>query len=260
MMVPVVALESKVVLVTGAGRGLGAAIAEQCERRGATVLAADIAFPSADAGSGQRLELDVTDPQAWAAAAEIVRRHHGRLDVLVNNAGVLRAATLDALTLEDMRLTLDVNLLGVMHGMKTFVALHKASGGVAGSIVNISSIRGLVGGHGVGAYSASKFAVRGVTKAAAIELGPIGIRVNAVCPGTFVTDMMQSEQLAHLDWDEYMAQIPLGRFGRPDELAAAVCWLASDDSSFVTGTELVVDGGLTAGGIVVRPRREASDS
>jgi 3alpha(or 20beta)-hydroxysteroid dehydrogenase len=236
-------LNGKVVLVTGA-----------------TVFGGDIAFPEDGGGSARRVELDVTDRQAWSRVADVVRRDHGRLDVLVNNAGVLRSAPLDELTAEDMQLTLDVNVVGVMHGIKMFAGLHEASGGHAGAIVNISSIRGLVGGHGIGAYSASKFAVRGLTKAAAIELGPVGVRVNAVCPGTFVTDMMQSEQLAHLDWDDYMAQIPLGRFGRPDELAAAVCWLASDASSFVTGTELVVDGGLTAGGIVVRPRRGPSHS
>ena len=251
-------LTGKIVLVTGAARGLGAAIAERCARAGATVLGGDVAFAEDGGGSVQQVELDVTDPQAWSRVADSVRRDHGRLDALVNNAGVLRSAPLDELTVEDMQFTLDVNVVGVMHGMKTFVRLHEASGGGAGSIVNISSIRGLVGGHGVGAYSASKFAVRGLTKAAAIELGPAGVRVNAVCPGTFVTDMMQSAQLAHLDWDEYMSQIPLGRFGRPEELAAAVCWLASDASSFVTGTELVVDGGLTAGGIVVRPRRGAT--
>jgi 3alpha(or 20beta)-hydroxysteroid dehydrogenase len=251
-------LNGKVVLVTGAARGLGAAIADRCARAGATVFGGDIAFPEDGGGSAQRVELDVTDPQAWSRVAEVVRSDHGRLDVLVNNAGVLRSAPLDELTAEDMQLTLDVNVVGVMHGIKMFAGLHEASGGRAGAIVNISSIRGLVGGHGIGAYSASKFAVRGLTKAAAIELGPVGVRVNAVCPGTFVTDMMQSEQLAHLDWDDYMAQIPLGRFGRPDELAAAVCWLASDASSFVTGTELVVDGGLTAGGIVVRPRASRS--
>ena len=253
-------LDGKIVLVTGAARGLGAAIADRCARAGATVLGADIAFADDGVGSAQRVELDVTDAQAWSHVADIVRRDHGHLDVLVNNAGVLRPAPLDELTVEDMRLTLDVNVVGVMRGMKMFVELHQTAGGGAGSIVNISSIRGLVGGHGIGAYSASKFAVRGLTKAAAIELGPVGIRVNAVCPGTFVTDMMQSEQLAHLDWDDYMAQIPLGRFGRPDELAAAVCWLASDASSFVTGVELVVDGGLTAGGIVVRPRRSTTHS
>jgi 3alpha(or 20beta)-hydroxysteroid dehydrogenase len=251
-------LSGKVVLVTGAAHGLGAAIADRCVRAGATVLGGDIAFPDDAAGSVQRVELDVTDPQAWSHVADTVRREHGGLNVLVNNAGVLRPAQLAELSGEDMLMTLDVNVVGMMHGIRTFVELHQASGDGDGSIVNISSIRGLLGGHGIGAYSASKFAVRGLTKTAAIELGPSGVRVNAVCPGTFVTDMTQTEQLAHLDWDDYMAQIPLGRFGHPEELAAAVCWLASDASSFVTGSELVVDGGLTAGGIVVRPRRETT--
>ena len=260
MMVVVGDLDGKIVLVTGAGRGLGAAITEHCTRAGATVLAGDIAFPDEGGSSAQQVELDVTDPQSWSRVADIARRDLGRLDVLVNNAGVLRAAPLAELTVEEIGLTIDVNLVGVMLGMQTFAGLHEAAGGGRGSIVNISSVRGLVGGHGIAAYSASKFAVRGLTKVAAIELGPAGVRVNAVCPGPFVTDMMQSEQLAHLDWDDYMAQIPLGRFGHPDELAAAVCWLASDASSFVTGIELVVDGGLTAGGIGVRPRRGTTPS
>ena len=180
---------------------------------------------------------------------------HGRLDVLVNNAGILRSSPLRDVTVEEFRHTLDVNVIGALHGIQTFLELHDAAGGGAGSIVNIASVRGLVGGHGLGSYSASKFALRGLTKVAAIELGPVGVRVNAVCPGPVVTEMMMADQLGHLDWDGYLAQVPVGRFGRPDDIAAAVCWLASDDSSFVSGTEIIVDGGLTASGISPQPHR-----
>ena len=250
-------LDGKTVLVTGAGRGLGASIAERCVHSGATVIAGDIAFAEDVSGSAHRVELDVTDASAWSRVGDIVRRGHGRLDVLVNNAGILRAAPLRDMKAEDFRGTLEVNVVGALHGIQAFLRLHEATGGGTGSIINISSVRGLVGGHGLGAYSTSKFALRGLTKVAAIELGPLGVRVNAVCPGPVVTDMTMGDQLDHLDWDGYLAQIPVGRFGQPADVAAAVCWLASDDSSFVNGTEIVVDGGLTAGGISPQPHRPA---
>jgi len=248
-------LDGKTVLVTGAGRGLGAAIAERCVGEGATVLVGDIAFVDDSGGAAQQIELDVTDGEAWSRAADVIRRDYKRLDVLVNNAGILRSSPLRDMTVEEFRHTLDVNVIGPLHGIQTFLELHDAAGGGAGSIVNIASVRGLVGGHGLGSYSASKFALRGLTKVAAIELGSVGVRVNAVCPGPVVTEMMMADQLGHLDWDGYLAQVPVGRFGHPDDIAAAVCWLASDDSSFVSGTEIIVDGGLTASGISPQPHR-----
>ena len=249
-------LDAKIVLVTGAGRGLGAAIAQRCVSSGATVIVGDIAFAERVAGAAHQVELDVTDQAAWSRVA----RHRAsrprpprRTGEQRRNPQGVRATRHDGRGLPTdpgrqrrRRAARDPDLPR---------GCTRPSGGGAGSIINISSVRGLVGGHGLGAYSTSKFALRGLTKVAAIELGPIGVRVNAVCPGPVVTDMTMGDQLDHLDWDGYLAQIPVGRFGQPDDVAAAVCWLASDDSSFVTGTEIVIDGGLTAGGITAQPRR-----
>jgi 3alpha(or 20beta)-hydroxysteroid dehydrogenase len=252
-------LDGKTVLVTGAARGLGAAIARSCVHQGATVILGDIArdelaATAAELGpSARTVHLDVTEAGSWDDAARVVRADHGRLDVLVNNAGILLPASLEDQSIDDFRRTLDVNLVGVVLGMKTFVALHRESASDRGSIINMSSVRGIVGGTNISAYCATKFGVRGLTKVAAIELGPLGIRVNSVCPGPIVTDMSMGESLAHLDWERYAQQLPLRRLGHPDDVAAAVCWLATDASAFVTGTELVVDGGLTALGISAQP-------
>ena len=143
--------------------------------------------------------------------------------------------------------------------MRTFLRLHLASGtSRPGSIVNMSSVRGLIGAARTVTYSASKFGARGLTKAAAVELGPFGIRVNAVCPGPIESDMtVGNAQFAGLDWDAYVAQLPLARMGRPVDVGEAVAWLASDASAFVTGIDLPVDGGLTATSYsVVGARRE----
>ncbi len=151
-------------------------------------------------------------------------------------------------TLDDLELSLAVSVRGTFLGMQTFARLHRDTGCARpGSIVNIASVRGLIAGPGTTSYSASKFGVRGLTKAAAVELGAMGIRVNAVCPGPIESDMtVGNPQLAHLDWDGYVAQLPIPRLGRPLDVGEAVAWLASDASAFVTGIDLPVDGGLTA--------------
>jgi 3alpha(or 20beta)-hydroxysteroid dehydrogenase len=252
-------LAGKTVLVTGGARGLGAAIAKGCVEQGARVVLADILDSEAAAtaatlgASASALRLDVADPQSWAAAVDAVRADVGGLDVLVNNAGVVQTKSLADMTLDEFRRALDINLCGTFLGIKAFLELRRGPGG---SIVNISSVRGLVGGANLASYSASKFGVRGLTKVAAIELGPPGVRVNAICPGSFATPM-QADVFAQVDMDTYLDQIPLGRLGGPAEIADVVCWLASDAATYVTGTEIVVDGGVTAVGNVARARAGA---
>jgi 3alpha(or 20beta)-hydroxysteroid dehydrogenase len=247
-------LAGKSVVVTGAARGLGAAIAASCARHGAGVVVADV-LDEEMARTAERLgpaatpwHLDVTDPASWDRLAEHCRASIGRPDALVNNAGIVRSGSLQDATIEDLRRTLDVNVGGTFLGMKWYLGLHESTGCDApGSIINVSSVRGLIGGARAATYAASKFGVRGLTKAAAVELGPLGIRVNAVCPGPVESDMsVGNPQFAGLDWHSYAERLPIGRMGRPVDVGEAVAWLASDASAFVTGIDLPVDGGLTA--------------
>ncbi len=249
-----VMLDGKSVVVTGAARGLGAAIAESCICHGATVTITDV-LDDELAATAERLgpaatarQLDVTDPAGWDRLADLCRSSTGRPDVLVNNAGIVHSQSLQEATPEDLRRTLEVNVVGTFLGIEWYLDLHESTGCARpGSIVNISSVRGLIGGARAATYSASKFAVRGLTKAAAVELGPLGIRVNAVCPGPIESDMsIGNPQFAGLDWQSYAARLPIGRMGRPADIGEAVAWLGSDASSFVTGIDLPVDGGLTA--------------
>jgi 3alpha(or 20beta)-hydroxysteroid dehydrogenase len=168
----------------------------------------------------------------------------------------VRAKPLLDTTLDDLELSLAVSVRGTFLGMQTFARLHRDTGCQrSGSIVNIASVRGLIAGPGTASYSASKFGVRGLTKAAAIELGVMGIRVNAVCPGPIESDMtVGNPQFADLDWDGYAAQLPIPRLGRPVDVGEAVAWLVSDASTFVTGVDVPVDGGLTATSLGVTRR------
>ena len=250
-------------LVTGAARGLGAAIARTCHALGAEVMIADVL--ATDAGSladelGERARayhLDVADPDSWGILATHLRTTVGRPDVLVNNAGIVSPGPIAAINYEDFRRTVDVNLAGTYLGIATFVDLHRELGASRpGSIVNVASVRGMVGGANISGYCASKFGVRGLTKAAAVELGSLGIRVNAVCPGPIHSDMTAANPaFAEMDFDAYVARLPLGRMGRPVDVGEAVAWLASDASAFVTGIDLPVDGGLTATSHSAEPRQ-----
>ena len=247
-------LDGKVALITGAARGQGEAEARLFVEEGGKVVLADVldgegAVVAKDLGdSACYTHLDVTSETDWVAAVELAKSKFGRLDILVNNAGILKFGPIAMTSLDDYRAVIEVNQIGVFLGMRAAIPAMVANPG--GSIVNISSIDGLIGMAGGVAYVASKFAVRGMTKTAAIELGPVGIRVNSIHPGGVDTPMIRPEgsPLASLDISEMMSkQVPLGRIGEPMEIARLALFLASDDSSYCSGSEFVADGGMTAG-------------
>ena len=245
-------LDGKVALISGGARGQGAAEARLFADLGARVAVSDVleeegrvvAKELGDAGLG--VPLDVTDEAAWEEGVAAVVERFGRLDVLINNAGVALFAPMVQTTLEDYRRVIDINQVGVFLGMKSAVPAMSQSGG--GSIVNISSIEGLIGTPGLIAYGASKFAVRGMTKVAALELAPYGIRVNSIHPGAIETPMLEDPVLVALDGVKILLdRTAMGRIGQSEEVARMAAFLASDASSYSTGAEFVVDGGLTAG-------------
>lgn len=242
MKVPNFDLTGKVVVVTGAAGGQGAAEAVAMASLGAHVVAADMVAPSLDhddAGLIEPVALDVTDRAAWAVLAERLMRAHGRVDGLVNNAGIPMRARLGDVTDVDWDRALDVNTRGPLLGIQT-LSPHMRSGA---SIVNVGSVSGLMGYHAV-AYTVSKWALRGLSRVAALELGPRGIRVNTIHPGFIETPMTASApaafRAANID------QVPLGRGGTPEDVAPLVAFLISDAAAYVTGTEIPVDGGLTS--------------
>jgi 3alpha(or 20beta)-hydroxysteroid dehydrogenase len=244
-------LDGKVALITGGARGQGASHARRFVAEGARVIVADVldepgAQLTADLGPpATYVHLDVSDEASWDAAIAATAESFGRLDVLVNNAGILRVAPLADTELADYRAVIDVNQIGCFLGMRAAARTMGAAGG--GSIVNVSSIAGLQGMPGVIAYVASKFAIRGMTKAAAIELGHQGIRVNAVHPGTIDTPMIAVGDFDGVDQDALYASLPIPRIGQPDDVSHLMVFLASDESAYCTGGEFVVDGGVTAG-------------
>jgi 3alpha(or 20beta)-hydroxysteroid dehydrogenase len=193
------------------------------------------------------VHLDVTSEADWSAAVRTATGTFGGLHALVNNAGILRHAAIADMPLDEFRHVLDVNLVGTWLGIKAVIEPMTAAGG--GSIVNISSIEGVVGAAGLSAYSASKFAVRGVTKTAAQELGQYGIRVNSVHPGGVMTPMAMAaaSTMSHVDPTAFLKMLPIPRFGKPREISRLVAFLASDESSYSTGGEFLADGGLLSG-------------
>lgn len=241
-------LDARVVVVTGGARGQGAAEVEALAREGATVYATDVldqdgtalAQGLTDQGLDVHyLHLDVRSPEDWADLAAMLASRHARVDALVNNAGVAARERLPHVTLEAWQLAFDINVTGPMLGIQALVPL-MARGA---SIVNICSVAAL-SGHAAAAYTASKWALRGLTRSASLELGEQGIRVNAVMPGLVDTPLMASASPAFTD--AALAEIPLGRVGVPADVAPTIVFLVSDDSSYYNGAELVIDGGLTA--------------
>jgi NAD(P)-dependent dehydrogenase (short-subunit alcohol dehydrogenase family) len=257
-------LAGKTLLITGAAKGIGRAAAEAARHEGATVIGADVDEALLNATAAELgldpLLLDVTSPEMWQAAEASVRARHGRLDALVNNAGVILHRPFLETSLEDFRRIQAINVEGVWLGMQTFFPLlsETAKDTEGSSIVNLSSIYGIVGAPSQAAYCASKGAVRLMTKAVALEFGTAGtrVRVNSVHPGPVNTDLIRDLWKAGLERgliksvDEaaagYAAQQPLGRIAEADDIVGAIIFLASDRSRFMTGAEMVIDGGVTA--------------
>ena len=245
------ALEGKVAIVTGAARGIGEATARRFAAEGAQVVLADKRDDvgqevTASIGEAARyVSLDVTDEAGWATAVDVATDAFGGVDVLVNNAGIIRVVPLMECDLDTFRKVLDTNLVGAFLGMRAVVPAMQARGG--GSIINFSSAQGIEGRYGMPAYTASKFGVRGLTRTTAIELGPLGIRVNTVVPGPTKTAMTARKGWSDEDYDAAYGLYPLGRMADPSEIASVCLFLASDQSSFVTGSDLVADGGVIAG-------------
>ena len=246
-------LENKVALISGGARGMGAVEARMFAQEGAKVVIGDVldedgkrteAEINEAGGECVFIHLDVTDEGAWHDAVAAAVDRFGRLDILVNNAGIARINNVEDTTSEEWDLVMDINAKGVFLGTKAAIPEIRKAGG--GSIVNISSIAGLTGGR-TSSYAASKGAVRLLTKSTAIQYASDGIRCNSVHPGVIETPMttpmmLNTEEGRALN----AARHPLGRVGQPEDIAYGVLFLASDESSFMTGSELVIDGGLTA--------------
>jgi len=238
-------LDGMVAIVTGAARGQGEAEARLLAEHGARVVLTDVlaeqgAAVAADIGrSALFVTQDVSEPEGWDEVVAAATQAFGRVDILINNAAIAPPLKLEATEPEVFNEVYRVNQFGVYLGMRAVLAPMRAAGG--GSIVNISSVAGLKGSVSLFAYGATKWAVRGMTKGAAQELGPYGVRVNSIHPGIIDTAM-----IADLPLDEMATRVPLRRYASPDEVAKLALWLASDDSAYATGAEFVLDGGMTA--------------
>ena len=247
-------LDGKVAIVSGGARGQGATEAMMFAREGAKVVLGDVldeegrqveAQINESGGEATYVHLDVTQEDDWRSAVETAVSRYGKLDILVNNAGILIRKGLEETTVEDWDRIMGVNAKGVFLGTKQAIPAMRRAGG--GSIINISSTAGLVGSpNGSPSYTATKGAVRLFTKATAIQYAKEGIRCNSVHPGPIDTEMIRDTITYPARLEQRMQRLPMGRVGKPEDIAYGVLYLASDESSFVTGSELVIDGGTTA--------------
>jgi len=244
-------LEGKVALISGGSRGMGAFEAELFVKEGAKVVVGDVREEEGRAlvdkikGDSVFVRLDVTSESDWAAAVNEAVDRYGRLDILVNNAGISARGSIEETTVAEWDQVMDINAKGVFLGTRQAIPEMRKAGG--GSIVNISSQLGLVGmSESSPQYQASKGAVRIFTKSAAVQYAAEGIRVNSVHPGLIVTPMTEARRSDAAVQEVMISRIPLGRYGESEDVAYGVLYLASDESSFVTGSELVIDGGWTA--------------
>jgi 3alpha(or 20beta)-hydroxysteroid dehydrogenase len=239
-------LDDKVAILTGAAGWLGAEMARRCAAEGARLVLLDredVTGLAAELGEqAVHCAGDVTEQAAWDHAVGTATERFGGVDVLVNNAGIYRRAAMPDVTDENFDAHYRVNVYGTFLGMRTCVPAMLRRGG--GSIVNIASVAGMDAGPGLFSYAVSKWAMRGVTKAASADLAPQGIRVNSVIPGLIESALSQSNPPGYNQ--RFVDETPLRRIGLPADVAAGVVYLASDDSSFVTGTDLVIDGGLVS--------------
>jgi len=246
-------LDGKVALISGGARGQGACEAGLFCAEGAKVLFGDVldadglALETELRGAGNEatyVRLDVTREDDWRVAVALAESRYGKLDVLVNNAGILIRKNIEETSEEEWDRIMAVNVKGVFLGTKCAIPALRRAGG--GSIINISSVAGLVGSTTSAAYTATKGAVRLFTKATAIQHVKDGIRCNSVHPGPIATEMIRELVADEAEWSERLVRLPMGRAGAPEEVAYGVLFLASDESSYMTGSELVIDGGTSA--------------
>jgi len=239
-------LDGRVAIVTGGARGQGAAEARLFAAEGATVVITDVLDEAGEQTAGglgcEYLHLDVSSEAEWQSVVDDVIARHGRLDILMNNAGIFKPAQMLNTSTEMWDQTVAINQTGVFFGMRTAARAMIAAGN-GGSIINTSSIAGLEGGFGACAYVATKHAVTGMTKVVAKELGKYGIRVNSIHPGAIVTDMI-ADMVSGSRGDKMVSRQPIKRLGTPEDIAEMALFLASDRSSYCTGQQFTVDGGV----------------
>lgn len=244
-------LEAKVALVTGGARGIGEGIVRRFVAEGARVMITDLLDDLGEALAAELgpnvgfLHHDVTSREGWANAIAATEARFGRLDILVNNAGVLFFSGFEHYSEDQIDTLIDVNIKGVILGCQAAIPAIERAGG--GAIVNMSSADGIAGANAVSVYCATKFAVRGLTKALALELGPRGIRVNSIHPGGIYTPLANPMNVSKEVYDQGYWIYPAQYAGEPKDIAAAAAYLASDDARYCMGTELSVDGGMNAG-------------